>query len=534
MIEAKPKSNAFSGENGMQNIGQWLAKRGFLNPHREAYVDEVNTSRVTYSELNSRCNRIANAFLSSGIAPGDRVGILLMNSAEFMESYFALAKIGAVIVPLNWRLVPDELEFILKDSGTKSLIFGEEFIDNAAELHHRGTKTDVRQWLQVAADQSPPEFAEDYRTFRDGGDPAEPEIGAYDDDMLYIMYTSGTTGLPKGVVHTHKTTLWAVLTIAATSYHHDGDRYLSPLPMFHVGALTPITVGVYRGITTVGMRSFDPIRAWELVEEERITIGLLVPAMLNFMLQVPDVGKYDYSSWRWCMSGAAPVPESLIETYSELGIEIHQVYGLTESCGPACLIDAENALKKIGSTGKAFFHTDVKVVDEKGRDCPSGTPGELLVRGPHIMREYWNQPDSTAKTLVDGWLHTGDGAVMDAEGFVYIRDRIKDMIISGGENVYPAEIENLLQTHPKVVEAAVIGQPSEKWGESPFAIVVRSDGSLSEPEVLEYCDGRLAGFKRPKGVAFIDEIPRNPSGKILKRILRDQHPGPVAVYKGRA
>ena len=513
----------------MNNIGQWLTKRAFLNPLREAYVDDSDSPRLTFSELNQRCNRIANALLASGIETGDRVGLLLMNSAEFLESYFALAKIGAVVVPLNWRLVPDELEFILKDSGTKSLIFGEEFVENVADLHGRGAATDVEQWLQVTEQTEIPDFAEDYHAFRDGADGEEPPIGAYDDDMLYIMYTSGTTGLPKGVVHTHNTTMWAVLTIAATCYYRETDRYLSPLPMFHVGALTPITVGIYRGFTIVAMRTFDAERAWQLVKDEGITIGLLVPAMLNFMLQVPDIEQFDYSKWRWCMSGAAPVPESLIEAYAEIGIEVHQVYGLTESCGPACLIDAENALKKIGSTGKAFFHTEVKIVDERGRECPPDTPGELLVRGQHVMREYWNQPEATAETLVDGWLHTGDGAVMDGEGFVSIRDRIKDMIISGGENVYPAEIESLLQTHPKILEAAVIGQPSERWGESPFAIVVRSDDSLSESDVLEYCNGRLARFKQPKGVAFIEEIPRNPSGKILKRILRDQFPGPAGL-----
>jgi len=286
-------------------------------------------------------------------------------------------------------------------------------------------------------------------------------------------------------------------------------------------------MNVYRGITTIVMRSFDPVRAWELVDREKVTIGLAVPAMLNFMLQVPNRERFDYS--QWCISGAAPVPESLIEAYADLGLEIHQIYGLTESCGPACLIDAENALVKIGSTGKAFFHTDVKIVDPQGNECPPNTTGEVILRGDHVMREYWNRPDATAETIVDGWLHTGDVARMDEEGFVYIEDRIKDMIISGGENVYPAEIEKVLQTHPQITEAAVIGQPSETWGESPFAVVVRNDAALTEAEVLEFCNGRMARFKQPKGATFVDEVPRNPSGKILKRILREQFPGPAAV-----
>ncbi len=508
------------------NIGWWLTKRTFLTPAREAYVDA--DERLTFRELNDRSNRTANAFLDAGVGKGERVGLLLMNGAEFVEAYFALAKIGAVVVPLNWRLVADELEFILKDSGTRRLIFDDEFADMVADLHSRGDKTDVKQWLQVCRGETA-HFAEDYRALRDSASGAEPELRARDDDMLYIMYTSGTTGLPKGVLHTHNTCVWAGITIAATTYYQDGDRFLSPLPMFHVGALTPLTVGVYRGVTSVVMRSFDPVQAWELVHRERITTGLAVPAMLNFMLQVPNLERYDFSRWRWCMSGAAPVPGALIEAYAKIGLEIHQVYGLTESCGPAALIDADNALKRIGSTGKSFFHTDVRVVDAKGNDCPPGEPGEVLVAGPHIMKGYWNRPDATAETIVDGWLHTGDVARMDEDGFIYIEDRIKDMIISGGENVYPAEIENVLQAHPGISEAGVIGQASERWGESPFVVAVRTDPALTEAEVIEFCRGKLAGYKQPKGVAFVDVLPRNPSGKILKRLLREQFPGPAPV-----
>jgi O-succinylbenzoate-CoA ligase len=505
------------------NIGLLLSKRAFLSPDLEAYVDGNSGLRLTFAQLNVRANRLANALLNAGIEKGERVALLLMNCAEFMEAYFALGKIGAVVVPLNWRLVPDELEFILKDSGTARLIFDEEFLDQVAELHARGAKTDIGQWLQVQDQQDVAFFAESYQEFRDAGAAAEPEIRARDGDMLYIMYTSGTTGLPKGVVHTHHTSMWGALTIAATAYYHERERYLACLPMFHVGALTPITVNVYRGATSIVMRSFDPVRAWELIAEEKITTALAVPAMLNFMLDVGDLSRFDYSSLRWCMSGAAPVPVSLIQAYADLGIEIHQVYGLTESCGPACLIDADHALAKIGSTGKAFFHTEVKLINESGEDCAPGEAGELLVRGAHVMREYWNRPDATAETLIDGWLHTGDVATMDEEGFVYIQDRIKDLIISGGENIYPAEIENVLAAHPQIVEAAVIGQASEKWGESPLAIVVRSDTALTEAAVVQFCEGKLAAYKLPRGVIFAESIPRNPSGKILKRILREEY-----------
>ena len=515
-----------------KNLGGFLTKRAFLTPEREAYVDSQTGLRLTFDALNDRCNQLANQLVADGVEKGERVGLLLMNSAEFMEAYFALAKVGAVVVPLNWRLVADELEFILKDSGTKRLIYGDEFVEVVAELHARGDKTDIQHWLHVAAvdgDSEAAFFAQDYSAYRDAGEADEPQLGAGGDDMLYIMYTSGTTGLPKGVVHSHNTAIWALITIGASSDYHEGDRYLGALPMFHVGALTPLAVNVYLGATSIVMRSFDPVRAWELIEQERITTGLAVPAMLNFMTQVPNYERFDFSTVRWIMTGAAPVPVALIEQYAGLGIQVLQIYGLTETCGPACVMDGEHALKHPSSTGKAFFHTEVRVVDADGRDCSPEDAGEVLVRGPHVMLEYWNRPEATAETLEDGWLHTGDVAVMDENGFVYIQDRIKDMVISGGENVYPAEIEAVLMTHPDIVEAAVIGQDSEKWGESPFAIVVSSNEALREAEVIEYCRGRLAAYKQPKGAAFIDVIPRNPSGKILKRVLREQFPGPAPV-----
>jgi O-succinylbenzoate-CoA ligase len=479
--------------------------------------------------MNGRSNRIANGLLERGVKPGDRVALMLMNSHEFMECYFAIAKIGGVIVPLNWRLLSDELEFILKDSGSTTLIFGEEFMETVAELHGRGDRTDLARWINVSADQAETHFSESYAEIIAQAGATEPEIGAADDDLLYIMYTSGTTGLPKGVVHTHTTSIWALLTINATSDMRDGDRFLVALPMFHVGSLTPLTLCVYRGMTSIVMREFDPVRAWELIGEERIDAGLLVPAMLNFMIQVPKLERFDHSSLRWIMSGASPLPVNLIKQYQAMDIPVHQIYGLTETCGPTAVITQENFHRKLGSTGNAFFHTDVRIVKDDASDCAVGEQGEVWVKGPHIMKEYWNRPEATSETLVDGWLRTGDVGVLDDEGFLYIEDRIKDMVISGGENVYPAEIENIILAHEEVAEVAVIGQPSEKWGESPFAVVVRKSDNLTEADVLNFCNGKMARFKQPKGAAFVDVIPRNPSGKVLKRVLRDQFPGPAPV-----
>lgn len=507
------------------NIGLFLEKRAFLSPQREAFYDGQDL-RLSFAELAARSYRVGQALLAAGVQPGDRVGLLLMNGAEFLESFFAIARIGAVVVPLNWRLVADELTFILDDSGTTTLIYGEAFADTVSEIESRRGKTKVARWIEVG--QAPAAaFAIPYEAWRDASSSTPPPVGASDDDLLYIMYTSGTTGLPKGVMHTHATAMWGVLTIAVTADLRLGDRYLLALPLFHVGALTPATLNVYRGVTSVVLRSFDPRQAWALIDSEKITTALAVPAMLNFMLQVPDREQFNHDSMRWCMSGAAPVPTSLIDAYAALGIEIHQVYGLTESCGPACLIDPDSAMQRIGSTGKAFFHTEVKIVDEEGRDCPPNVPGQVLVKGPHVMTGYWNRPEATAETLQDGWLKTGDGAIMDEEGYVYIQDRLKDMIISGGENIYPAEIENVLMSHAGIREAAVIGQPSARWGESPFAVVVRSDPELDAAAVLRWCGDHLARFKLPRAVAFVDEIPRNPSGKILKRVLREAYPGPA-------
>ncbi|MCX6542620.1 MAG: long-chain fatty acid--CoA ligase [Actinobacteria bacterium] len=505
------------------NIGQLLTKRAYVNPDLEALYDVAAGRRFSYEQLNARSNQVAHA-ISSTVNKGDRVALLMMNSHEFLTAFFAIAKIGGVVVPLNWRLVPNELEFILKDSGTTVLFYGEEFLPSVVELQSRGDKTDVAQWIHVGSPDTTPSFASEFNSLVDHQPGTEPTVSAFNDDLLYIMYTSGTTGLPKGVMHTHNTQMAALLTLNATSDFCVGDRYLNPMPLFHVGALSPAMITTYRGLAQILMRSFDPTKAWELVTEERINNALLVPAMLQAMRVTYDPAKHDKKSVRWFLSGAAPVPVTLIHQYLEMGIDIHQVYGLTETCGPACVTTPDIAIRKAGSTGKSYFHTEVKVVRPDGSECDDNESGEIIISGDHIMTGYWNRPDATAESIRDGWFYSGDMGIRDDEGFIFIQDRLKDMIITGGENVYPAEIENLLLSCPGVADAAVIGVPSEKWGESAIAIAVRKDPELDEKTVLAFCDGKLARFKTPVAVRFVDSIPRNASGKILKRDLRLQFP----------
>lgn len=511
----------------LNNIGLFVAKRAHMNPNVEAIVDVATDRRFTFREVDDRANAIANALLARGIKKGDRVAILMMNSVEFFDSFVALAKIGAISVPLNWRLVASELTFILQDAGAVGLIYGGEFAEVVADIHSRDGKTDVSLWIESAADSERQLFAEAYDDVLASGSSAAPEITASGDDDVFIMYTSGTTGLPKGALHSHDTMTWALASANATFDLRLKDRFSIVLPMYHIGALLPVTLTAYAGATAVLMREFNPKLMWDLIESEKINLTLAVPAMLNFMLTVPDFDKTDLSSLRLIMSGASPVPVVLMEKYRDLGIEIHQLYGLTESCGPGTIISPDDAMERIGSAGKGYFHTSVRVVNEAGGDVLPEEPGELLVKAAHNMKGYWNNPEATAETLRDGWLYTGDIALCDADGFITIHDRVKDMVISGGENVYPAELENAIMGCPGVGDVAVIGQQSERWGESPFAVVVRTDENLTEADVLRHCDDKLARFKQPKGAVFIDEIPRNPTGKALKRILRERFPGPA-------
>ena len=514
------------------NIGLHLKKRAQISADSEAFIEFERGRRFSFEQLNQRCNRIANALVERGVKPGDRVATLVKNGIEFIETYFAVAKIGAILVPVNWRLVANEISYILNDAGAIALLYDTDFDPTVGQLHASASLS-IGHYIRVNATGSKaplPGFAEDYDLVTAAAANGEPEIGAYDDDLVFIMYTSGTTGHPKGVMHSHRCMLWAELTSLTTSDMRGEDRFLLPMPMFHVGALVPASQLVHRGATGVIMRNIDMGVMLKAIEQEKITITMAVPALLQFLLAAPQREHTDMSSIRWIATGASPVPVSLIKQYEDIGIDIYQAYGLTESCGPGTLLLPADGKSKAGSCGKPQMHTEAKVVDQAGNEVAqgSGEVGELILAGQHIMLGYWNKPEATAEALKNGWLYTGDLCTVDEDGFITICDRKKDMVISGGENIYPAELENVLAGSPEVQEAAVIGVKSEKWGETPLAIVVAAPGTSPTADSLKaYCKENMASYKVPQLYECVDALPRNASGKLLKPQLREQFPGPA-------
>jgi len=502
------------------NVGQIMLQRAELSPSLEAFVEPSTDIRMSYRELNAYTNRCAAVLSGMGLAPGDRVALLMKNCVEFVGLFYGAAKLGLVVVPLNTRLAAAELAFILSDSGAKALFYGLECAETTSGIRaDEEYDVQVQNWIQA---HTGGDCEQCLATLLKEADDSEPEPTAGGSDNLFIMYTSGTTGLPKGVVHTHDTISWAVYSWATTMDTRYRDRLLLPLPMFHVAALTTVIACATGGVSIISMPNFDPLAAWALIKSERVNIGGAVPAILNFMRQAPDFENFQSEHFRCFATGGAPLPKALIEIYNAKNIEAVQGYALTESGGGGSFLLNEYAISKAGSAGKPAMFCDMRVRDEHGNITRAGT-GEVVIKAPFIMKEYWNRPDATAETFDRGWFRTGDIAEIDEEGFVYIKDRIKDMIISGGENIYPAEIENVIIAHPAVAEVAVIGLPDEKWGEVACAVVVADPGAVTAEQIVEHCGKKLSRFKLPKKVIFADAIPRNPGGKVLKRVLKEKY-----------
>jgi len=500
------------------NLGLDLRQRAALSPNLEAYVEPSTDTRLSYRELNHYANQCASVLAGLDLKAGDRLALLMQNSIEFVALFYGAAKLGLVVVPLNTRLAAAELAFILSDSGAAALLYGAECAETTAGIKTNQDHTlAVENYVQIhAADDE-----HSLSAMLGAASTEEPQVTHGGEDNLFIMYTSGTTGLPKGVVHTHLSITFAAMSWTTTMDLRYQDRLLLPLPMFHVAALTTVIASCIRGLTIVSMPNFDPMTVWSLIKEERVNIGGAVPAILNFMRQVPDFENFESSDLRYFITGAAPMPKALIELYATKNIEVVQGYALTETGGGGSMLLNEYALDKAGSAGTVSMFAEMAVRDNDGKVSNSGS-GEVVIKAPFLMKEYWNRPEATEEAFADGWFRTGDIADIDDEGFIYIKDRIKDMIISGGENIYPAEIENVIISHPAIGEVAVIGLPDEKWGEIACAVVVADPAEASEEDIIKLCAEKLSRYKLPKKVEYIDVLPRNPAGKVLKRVLRDQ------------
>jgi fatty-acyl-CoA synthase len=510
-----------------QGLGFTLSRRAQLSPDNTALI--FRDEQWTYRELNHLTNKVAHGLHALGVNPGDRVGFLGLNHPRFFFTLFAAAKLDAIFVPLNFRLTGPELTFIIRDAGLHTLVYEEAFASIVDSI--RGD-LNVREYVCAVEQSGSRGFDSLLHDQRD----TDLDYPVAMTDVALIMYTSGTTGRPKGAMLTHGNIIWNNINAFLADDASSEEITLVVAPLFHIGGLnvTPL-LAFLKGATVVMEQMFEPGMVLENIEKYHVTSMFGVPAMYLFMAQHPDFATRDLSSIRVLSCGGAPVPEALIKLYGARGLPFNQGYGLTETAPFASFLPSSMATEKLGSAGIAPFFTDVKIVDDNGHDVPDGDRGEIVVRGPNVMKGYWNRPDATAEVLIDGWFHTGDVGIRDADGYFFIVDRKKDMIITGGENVYPAEVEDALYQHPGVKEVAVIGVQHSRWGETVRAIVVPKEGaSLTEQELIEFSQDKLARYKQPKSVVFIDVLPRNPAGKVLKFDLRETHGQPIVETEAPA
>jgi fatty-acyl-CoA synthase len=485
--------------SGDLTLGIWIRDRARLTPDRVAI--DFEGRQVTYRELEGGSARLAGEFAALGLRKGDRVAVLADNCPEYVMLFFACARSGLVMTPLNWRLTAAELSYQIHHSGADLLVASDGRMEAAREA-------------VTAAESSPP-----LRPLETTADAERHDADVADDDPLLLIYTSGTTGRPKGAVLTHANCFWTNLSIDHLMDVTTFDVVLQILPQFHVGGwnVQPL-LAWWKGAKVVLERTFDPGRALDLIASKGVTTMMGVPATYMFMAEHPSFADTDLSSLRMAVVGGAPMPEPLIHTWTERGVALVQGYGLSEASPNVLGLPAEYAETKVGYAGKAYPHVEVALGSEAGDLLEGPATGELLVRGPNVFAGYWNDLAATDTTMRGGWLHTGDIAQRDEDGFYRIRDRLKDMYISGGENVYPAEVESVLMSHPAVVEAAVVGLPDARWGETGAAVVV-TRSPATEDELIEWCRDRLARFKVPRQVRFVETLPRSGMNKVLKREL---------------
>lgn len=505
-------------------VGEWLARREELSPHQIALVDMASGARLTYGALNTRARALATTLAERyGVRQGDRVAALAANSPEYLNAFFACALLGAIFTPLNWRLTVPELTGILADCEPVVTLHDAAHTGLAhAAVEARGGGLALDMASFPGEDSELASRAVPFQT-RDG------------EEIALILYTSGTTGVPKGAMLSHRMLTWNAINTQISWGLRENDSAPIFAPFFHAGGLNVLTTPLYHfGGTVVLPRDTSPAAVLDAIASERCTLLFAVPTVFQMILESPGIGDADLSSLRFLISGGSPCPLPIIESYSARGLEFRQGYGLTE-VGVNCFsLAPEDARRKVGSVGKPVFHSRARVVDMDGRDVADGAVGELVLAGPHVCSGYWRRPEATADAARGGWWHTGDLVTRDAEGYYSIVGRQKDMYISGGENVYPAEVEAALATHPGVSEAAVLGVPDAKWGEVGLAVVVpRQPGGVSAEGALAYLDGRLARYKLPKIVVCADELPRNAMGKVIKAQLYERYVAGAQVTSRR-
>jgi len=497
-----------------------IARRAALSPRRRALSFEGTS--WTYAQLLDQVDRLAASLREGGIGPGDRVAFLGLNHPVFLVAFFATLRVGGVFVPLNFRLTGPELTYIINDAGVHTLV-----ADDAHTAVLDAARSELICQRFIGA-ESPSEGWEDGPAILSSHAPLTEPVDVVNDDVALIMYTSGTTGRPKGAMLTHGNLAWNNVNALHVMEVSPDDASLVVAPLFHIGGLNVTTLLTFQtGGEVVLLRSFDPGEVLSAIERHGATSMFGVPAMFLFMSQHPRFDATDFSSVKRFIVGGAPVPEPLLKAYSGRGIPLFQGYGLTETSPFVTLLLPEFAEAKVGSAGREPLYSDVAVLDPDGTPCAPGVRGEVCARGPNVMAGYWNQPEATRRVIDDaGWFHTGDVGYLDEDGFLFIVDRMKDMVITGGENVYPAEVESVLYDHAKVSDVTVIGLPDERWGEAITAVVVVADGEvLTLDELRDFGADRLARYKLPTRLETIDALPRNPAGKVLKYQLRERFGG---------
>ncbi len=498
------------------NLAATLLRRVDLNPDRVALIFEEQ--EIRFSEFGDRVRRQASLFRAGGVCGGDRVGYLGFNHPALLETMFAAQALGAIFVPLNYRLTAQELTFIVNDAGIQSLVVDDALqpvlapaIPELCCTHYFSSESDATGWRHLS-------------TERAAAAPLVAAASVDTHDVAVIMYTSGTTGLPKGAMLTHGNILWNNIN-AMLAFGSSRDQVvLTAAPLFHIGGLNVMTLGSFHvGSTVVLLRNFDAGRVLTDIERYQVSHMFGAPAMFLFMSQHPGFAATDLGSINTLICGAAPVPASLIELYGARGVDFCQGYGLTETAPFSSFLTPEWAVSKLGSAGQSPLYSDTRIVDDNNQPLPAGERGEICLRGPNIMKGYWNRPEASAAAIdQEGWFHSGDVGYCDEDGFLFICDRLKDMVISGGENVYPAEVEGALYKHASIAEVAVIGLPDEKWGEAVTAVVALHDGHhLTLEELREFAQPLLARYKLPLRLHVVAALPRNPAGKVLKFVLKD-------------